>query len=56
MRTKDLLIDAIDDVFMKRQAEFNIVSGDVSPEDALKLDEAMEALAMIMNDVLSKQK
>ena len=46
----------IEDMFIDLQKYLGIVSGDISPEDALELDAKVEEVAAVMAKVLRKQK
>ena len=52
---KTELENAVQDLFIKYQNAAGIMSGDVEPCDALKLDNAMDATAAIIAGILSKQ-
>lgn len=48
----ELVEDKVNEIFEELQKENNITSGDISPLDALELDEAKEKLADIINRVI----
>ena len=52
----DYLDDKIYDLFMEFQDEMDIESGDIEPLDNWKMMQAMADLAIIIQDIMEKQK
>ena len=52
---RELVHDKIDEVFLEYQKANNIISGDISPEDALILENFEEAFADHIERICSKQ-
>lgn len=51
----ELIEEKTDDVFLEYQEENDIKSGDISPEQALRLDELQNELADLVMHVGSRQ-
>ena len=51
-----MLMDRVEDIFIDMQQAFQVESGDVSPLDALHLQEAEEQLADRIMEILIRQK
>lgn len=51
----ELIEEKIDDVFLEYQKKNDIKSGDISPEQALRLDELQNELADLVMHVGSRQ-
>ena len=52
---KELIREKIDEVFLKYQTEHNVVSGDIAPHDALRLEELENELAELIETVVAYQ-
>ena len=55
-KIKDLLDEKVNEVFIECQSEMGIVSGDITPEMALRLDEELDKLTEMIRDILGMQK
>ena len=55
-KIKDLLEEKVNEVFIECQSEMGIVSGDITPEMALRLDEELDKLTEMIRDILGMQK
>ena len=55
-KIKDLLDEKVNEVFIECQSEMGIVSGDIAPEMALRLDEELDKLTEMIRDILGMQK
>lgn len=55
-KIKDLLDDKVNEIFIECQSEMGIVSGDITPEMALRLDEELDKLTEMIRDILGMQK
>lgn len=55
-KIKDLLDEKVNEVFIECQSEMGIVSGDIIPEMALRLDEELDKLTEMIRDILGMQK
>jgi hypothetical protein len=53
---KELIDDAVNDIFAEYQASNDITNGDISPMDALKLEQIEEMLKAHIEYVCAKQK
>ena len=51
-----LLDDKVDDIFVEIQKEFNITSGDISPEDAYDLCEKQHELTILIGRIIRRMK
>lgn len=51
-----MLMDRVEDIFIDMQQAFQVESGDVSPFDALHLQETEEQLADRIMEILIRQK
>ena len=55
MTIREMLTEAIDNIFITEQQKRGIMSGDVSPLMSLSLDEKTEQLAEIIEQILTEQ-
>lgn len=55
-KIKDLLDEKVNEIFIECQSEMGIVSGDITPEMALRLDEELDKLTEMIRDILGMQK
>ncbi len=55
-KIKNLLDDAINEVFNKMQIDLNIINGDISPNDEMRLETLKNELADTIETVLKNQK
>ena len=55
-KIKNLLDDAINEVFNKMQTDLNIINGDISPNDEMRLETLKNELADTIEIVIKNQK
>ena len=55
-KIKNLLDDAINKVFNKMQTDLNIINGDISPNDEMRLETLKNELADTIETVIKNQK
>lgn len=55
-KIKNLLDEKVNEIFIECQSEMGIVSGDITPEMALRLDEELDKLTEMIRDILGMQK
>lgn len=55
-KIKNLLDDAINEVFNKMQTDLNIINGDISPNDEMRLETLKNELADTIETVIKNQK
>lgn len=55
-KIKNLLDDAINEVFNKMQTDLNIINGDISPDDEMRLETLKNELTDVIKTVIKNQK
>lgn len=55
-KIKGMLNDKVNEIFIEYQSEMGIISGDITPEMALRLDEELDKLTEMIRDILGMQK
>lgn len=55
MNIEELIADKVDNLFREIQNELNIISGDISPEDQLKLNNLQDELSALIYQIIDYQ-